>query len=564
MLGQILVVLREKLVESGVPDAVIEKIQTSEPPSAELGDIAIACFFLAPVWAVKPIEAATRVAEMLEGAHDAIAAVRVAGPYVNISVRTEWLVAGLSHAGSLRKKEVKTRLRKSPRIMFEYCQPNTHKEFHIGHMRNACYGSALVNIWRGAGRNVMAVTYNNDVGSGVSKTVWAYKKFHSEEKPPKEKGRWLAGMYVEATRLLEEHPEWKEEVSDVLRKLESGDKEWHKLWKTTRQWSLDEFKAIYKELGLKFDASFNESDIKERGHEIAEELLQRGIAKQSQGAVIMDFEAMKKGVLILRKSDGAGNYATSDLALAEKKFKKYVVDEAVIVTDNRQDLYFEQLFMTLQAYGFTQKFTHLSYDLVTLPEGAMSSRKGTVVLYESLRDEVVDGAIAETEKRHPEWSAKKVRTVAHALAIAAIKFTMVRSSPQKIIVFDKSEMLSFEGYTAPYLEYTLARISSIFKKAGRVVRMPKQFAWTEREHALWVKLARGGDVVDSAAAANDPSELARYCFELAKDFASYYENSHVLDTDAQVRAARLLLCRNIQASLSTHMQMLGLPIVSEM
>lgn len=557
MIGRVIASIKQTLVAAGAPSDVVEKISFSQPPKPELGDIALAAFPLASVWGVSPPEAALRVQSVLKGSGGAIADVVVTGPYVNIALNTDWVITALA-------KPVRVKKDARPRIMFEYSQPNTHKEYHIGHLRNGCYGSALVNIYRAVGRNVMAVTYNNDVGSHVAKTLWALRKFHGREKPPREKGCWIATMYVEATRALEENPSSKDEVSDILRKLETKDKEWHKLWKETRKWSLDEFHAIYKELGMKFDASFDESAVKERGHKIVDDLLKRGIAKESEGAIIMDFTEQKKGVLILRKSDGAGNYTTSDLALAEEKFRKYKVDEAVMVTDNRQDLYFEQLFMTLRAYGFTQELKHLSYDLVTLPEGAMSSRKGNVVLYESLRDDVLDGAIEETKKRHPEWSAKKVKATAQALAIAAIKFTMVRTSPKNIIVFDKDEMLSFDGYTAPYLEYTLARINSIFKKARGGSSAPKKFMWNASERELWAKLARLDQVTLRAADSSDPSEVAKYCFELAKMFSSYYENNRVLEDDKQIRAARLALVKQILVTLERGMKLLGLPIIKEM
>lgn len=558
MIDEIINSIKEVLIKSGVTPEIAEKIQFSQPPNPALGDISVACFALGPVWGVSPAEAANRVQKILnEQKISSIETVSSAGPYVNVVLETDWVLARV-----IRPAQVKTN--KHTRIMFEYSQPNTHKEFHIGHMRNACYGSSLVNIWRAAGRNVLAATYNNDVGSHVAKTLWAYKKFHAGEKPPTEKGRWLAGIYVEATNALAQHPEWKDEVSDVLRKLETKDKEWFKLWKETRQWSLDEFHAIYRELGLKFDASFDESAVKERGQKIVDDLLARGIAKESDGAIIMDFEDQKKGVLILRKSDGAGNYTTSDLALAQEKFSRYNIDEAVIITDNRQDLYFQQLFLTLHAFGFKQKLTHLSYDLVTLPEGAMSSRKGNVVLYENLRDDVVEMATKETRARHADWSDKKVAATAHALAIAAIKFTMIKTSPKNIIVFDKAEMLSFDGFTAPYIEYTLSRINSIFKKSRGFVRVPKKYAWNSVERELWVKMVRFEQVVLRSADSNDPSEIAKYCFELAKSFSSYYENNRVLDDNKVVRAARLTLVKQLGATLKKGMDLLGLPIVTEM
>lgn len=543
----------------GVPHEIAEKISFSEPPQPSLGDISIACFPVSAVWKCAPPEAASRIATDLARALPAyISAARATGPYVNITLQTAPVIAYI-------KKSSRVRTQKKPHILFEYSQPNTHKEFHIGHLRNACYGTALLKIWRAAGRNVTAITYNNDVGSHVAKCLWALKKFHADEKPPEERGRWLASIYVEATRALEEHPEYKEEVSEVLHKLESCDRTWHALWKKTRSWSLAEFRAIYRELGMKFDATFNESDVKDRGHKIVDELLERGIAHKSQGAIIMGFEAQKKGVLILRKSDGAGNYTTSDLALAEKKHKKFRADESIILTDVRQSLYFEQLFMTLRTWGFTEKFSHIGYELVTLPEGAMSSRKGNVILYETLRDDVVEAATAETKKRHPDWSTRKIKTTAHVLALAAIKFTMVRSAPSNIIVFDKHEMLSFDGFTAPYILYTLARVNSIFKKAHFTVRrVTKNFVWSAVEHQLWFQVCRFDQIVAHAAAHNNPAEIAQYCFDLAKSFARYYEHTRVLDEHTATRAARLTLLHHISCTLERGLRLLNIPLISQM
>lgn len=536
-----------------------EDLPISLPPKSELGDVSVACFALAKKWGVAPPAAAARLANELRTAMpEIIFDTRAVGPYVNITVQTQWIIV---QATRLPRE----RTQKHPHILFEYSQPNTHKEFHIGHLRNACYGAALLNIWRAVGRRVTAITYNNDVGSHVAKCLWALKKFHARERPPKERGRWLASIYVEASRALGEHPEHKEEVSEVLRRLEARDRVWHALWKKTRKWSLAEFRVIYRDLNMKFDATFNESEVKDRGHAIVDELLVCRIARESQGAIIMDFEAQKKGVLILRKSDGAGNYTTSDLALAEAKHKKFRADESIILTDMRQSLYFEQLFQTLRAWGFKEKFTHIGYELVTLPEGTMSSRKGNVVLYETLRDDVIDAAIAETEKRHTDWSARKNRATARALALAAIKFTMVRSAPGKIIVFDKHEMLSFDGFTAPYILYTLARVNSIFKKARMSSRrMPKNFSWNAAEHQLWWHLWRFEQTVVHAAAQNNPAELAQYCFDVAKKFASYYEHTRVLDENKATRAARLALAHAVAQKLERGLRLLNIPIISQM
>lgn len=569
---------------AGVPDAVAAQLQISDPPNAALGDAALAAFPLAKFWQISPPEAAQKFKNFLlndlELMADVVEEINLTGPYLNFRLRVGWLINhALAAVGSMGVLGgiARTANRMTPATMVEYCQPNTHKEFHIGHLRNLCYGSALVNILRATGKKIIAATYNNDVGSHVAKCLWAYKKFHGREKPPataQAKGRWLAGMYVEATRALEEHSEWKDEVSENLRALEAHEPAITKLWKTTRAWSLAQFHAIYKELGVKFDVSFDESAVKDNGHKIVDELLTRGIAHASDGAIIMDFEDQKKGVLIIRKSDGTGNYATSDLALAQEKFRRYKISASMVITDNRQSLYFEQLFMTLHAYGFKQKMIHLGYDLVTLPEGAMSSRKGNVVLFETLRDEVLEAARAETKLRHPNWSARKIEKISHALMIAGIKFSMLKSSPLKIITFDKNEMLAFSGFTAPYLLYTLARIKSICKRSGqkffwqyrqaKKISTPPNYNWLSHERALWLMLSKYADVIYKSAAQNDPSEIAKYIFDLAQAFSSYYENTKVLADDKKTRAARLGLITVLSTTIAGALTLLGIPLIDEM
>lgn len=572
------------LAVAGVPVAVVEQLQISDPPNAALGDVALAAFPLAMFWQISSIESAEKIKGLLlqnlNLMGEVVEEINLAGPYLNIRLRVNWLIKHALASGdsswafdgiALNGKSP------TPVIMVEYCQPNTHKEFHIGHLRNLCYGSALINILRATGKKIIAATYNNDVGSHVAKCLWAYKKFHGTEKPPtsaQAKGRWLAGMYVEATRALDEHPEWKDEVSAMLRALEVKEPIATKLWKTTRAWSLAQFRAIYKELGVKFDVSFDESAVKDGGHKIVDELMALGIARASEGAIIMDFEAQKKGVLIIRKSDGTGNYATSDMALAQEKFCRHKINESVIITDNRQSLYFEQLFLTLRAYGFKQKMTHLGYDLVTLPEGAMSSRKGNVILFETLRDEVLESAREEIKRRHSDWAKRKVEKTAQAITVATIKFTMLKSSPTKVITFDKHEATAFGGFTASYLLYTLARVNSIRKRAGRnffwLDGITKKkyttigYSWLSNERMLWLTLSKHTDVINRSAAQNDPSEITKHIFDLAQAFSSYYENTKVLDGDKLTRGARLGLITAIATTIESALTMLGIPLIDEM
>jgi arginyl-tRNA synthetase len=354
------------------------------------------------------------------------------------------------------------------RLLIEYGQPNTHKEVHVGHLRNFFLGLSVVRTLEAAGNPVTPLSYIGDVGAHVAKCLWAYKKYHGGERPEKgSEGKFLGAIYTEASRRIEENEALKDEVAAVQRALEAGEPEWTALWQETRQWSLDEMNAIFAELGCEFDRIYFESEVEAPGKELVKKMLADGLAKMSQGAVIMDFESEGLGVFLLLKSDGSALYSTKELALAKLKFEQYPDASASIhIVDTRQSLYFKQFFRTLELMGFDKRLVHLAYDFVTLKEGAMSSRKGNVVTYAEFRDEMTARAAKETRQRHEDWDEEKVLATARIIAQGAMKFAMLKQDSDKPIVFDPKEALAFEGFTGPYVQYAHARMCSILKKGA--------------------------------------------------------------------------------------------------
>jgi|GEM_PF-128781 len=453
-----------------------------------------------------------------------------------------------------------------PLVMVEVCSPNTHKELHVGHVRNILLGRAIAALRRAIGEQVITSSYPGDAGAHVAKSIWALEKFHKGEKVPKEKGRYLAKIYTEASRYLDEHPEAKKEVEAVQQKLEAGDKKLVAIWKKTREWSLDEIKSVFAELGVPVRRFYFESEMERPGKRMVADLLKKGIAKKSQGATIVDLEDQGLGAFLIMKTDGTTLYATKDLALAKRKFTDYPLDLSICIVDSRQTLYFKQLFAALKRAGFEKPMVHLPFEFVTLKEGAMSSRAGNVVTYEDLRDEMVAKTMAETGKRHKGWSKAKIEATAKGIAIGAMAVGMLKQDTDRQIVFDMDEALAFEGFTGPYLQYSLARIKGIAKKAGRnraKVASAAEFAASE-ERALIMDLARYPELVRRAAREYKPSLLVSHLFETAKHFAEFYERVPVLKAPPEQRAARLKLVKAVGAALESGFIILGIPAIGEM
>ncbi|MBD3310957.1 MAG: arginine--tRNA ligase [Candidatus Magasanikbacteria bacterium] len=455
------------------------------------------------------------------------------------------------------------------KVMIEYPSQNTHKEFHIGHLRNVCIGNCLVELYKKSGFEVIPVNYLNDFGRHVVKCLWAIQKFHKDEEPSDNKQKWLGQVYAEAEEKLKDNEGAKEELDELQKKLEDHDPEIWELFKKTRDWSVEGFDRILAELGTKHEKVFFESDIKEKGQKIVDELLKKDIAKEGEGgAIIVDLEDDSLDIALIRKSSGAGVYMTSDLALAKEKFENYDVEESINITGNEQDFYFKQLFKILELYGFKPKMTHIGYGLVNLPSGKMSSRKGNVILYEDLRDQVMDKMLRETKKRHDDWDEEKIKNNAEKLTQAVLKFTMQKHESNKVVSFDFDEAVSFEGFSAPYILYVVARINSLLKKSKAESRKPKvNFSLLEEveEKRLLLLIAEYPEIIKKALERYNPSTITKYCFDLAKAFNDYYNKYRITDAESEeLVRMRMAVCGSVKFVLENALNLLSIETVEEM
>ncbi len=414
------------------------------------------------------------------------------------------------------------------------------------------------------------VSYVNDFGIHVAKTLWAYQEYYKSKKLPDNKGYFLGQVYVQATQEMEKNPLAKELVMFMMKKIESRKGEEFKLWQETREWSIEQYEKIYEDLGVKFTHVFYESEFIERGKEKVGKLYEKELLIKSEGAIIANLEKYNLGVLIFLRSDGTTMYAVADLPLAEEKFKKYKLDTSIYITDIRQRQHFKQLFKVLELSGLKGKLVHLGHEFVKLPSGMMSSRAGNVITYEDLKEEVLKKAKIETKKRHKDWDKKKINEVAKTITNGAIKFEMVKVSANQVITFDINKALQFDGFTAAYLQYTYARINSILKKAEfsverlRTTPIKYERLNENKENELVMKLAKYPDAVLKAGESYDPSEIAKYLFDLAQLFNDYYHSIPVLKAEEKIRLARLALIIAISQVIVNGLNLLGIEVVEEM
>jgi arginyl-tRNA synthetase len=538
------------------------------PNNSELGDFAFPCFKLSAIFKKNPVEIAKQIQKEIKPSKE-IEKVEAKGPYLNFFLEKTSLATDVIKT-ILKEKEKFGQGKDKKKIMIEFSQPNTHKAFHVGHIRGTSLGESLVRISEFEGNEVIRANYSGDTGMHIAKWIWCYTKFHAKEKM-REDEAWIASIYVDAVKRLAKDEKLQEQVDEINRKIEDkSDKKINELWTRTRRLSIDSWKSIYKELGAKFDVHYFESEVELRAKEIAQELVKRNIAKISEEATIMDLEKYGLSVWVLLRRDGTVLYSAKDLALAERKLKEYPkLDHLVILSGDEQNLHFQQLFKTLELMKVKSKesFSHIGFGMVRLPEGKMSSRTGQNILYSDFKKEVVDYAKDEIKKRFPKLSMKEIEERALKISIAAIKFSMLRQGSAKSIIFSKEEALSFEGDTGPYIQYSYARASSILRKAKEEnkkadLKLKKGLIIEEKEALLIKKLAEFPAIVKNSYKNLAPSTLANYSLELAHSFSEFYHACPVINSENE--SFRLSLVEAFRIVLKNSLYLLGIEVMDEM
>ena len=462
--------------------------------------------------------------------------------------------------------------RRGERVMVEFSQPNTHKAFHVGHLRSAILGDALCRLLECAGYDVVRANYPGDIGLHVIKWLWNYQKYHAGERPSENITRWMGDLYAEASRRLENNPEAEAEVRALYARWDQRDPELVALWEETRQWSLDGFAEMYKRLDICFARYYFSSMAEQPGKAIVQELIAKGIASDERpdGPVVVKLDELlgldeeKYRVLVVLRSDGTALYATEDLALAKIKFEDYPdLVKAYYVVDVRQSLHCTQVFKTLELAGYpwADRLQHVPYELVNLPGNVvMASREGTVVLLEDLIREAISRARAVVEEKNPELDEALKQAVAEAVGIGAIKYPMLARENAKIVTFDWETALDFNGQASPYIQYAHVRANSILRKAGGELldSQPVTYELTPEEKELIDLITRLPNEVQRAAKELKPLYIANIAYDLAKSFTDFYYACPVLQAEEPVRNFRLRLVMATRQAIKNSLALLGI------
>lgn len=546
-----------------------------DPPNPEMGDLAFGCFPLAKALRKGPPQISAELKGKLQ-TDGVISEIQNVGPYLNFKFHSEALgkyVLAAIQEGSFFKSRL---TENSPKTMIEFSQPNTHKELHVGHMRNMCLGDAVVRLLKYSNYEIISSTFPGDVGTHVAKCLW-YMKYHNKEAAPSVgKGEWLGRMYSLANNKLEDevgsaHEETnREALTKILKQLEAKSGEYYDLWKETRQWSIELMQKVYAWAEVGFDKWYWESDVDSDSVKYVKELLAANKLIVSEGAVGMDLEADKLGFCLLLKKDGTGLYATKDIELARRKFQEQHIEKSIYVVDMRQALHFAQVFKVLEHLGFPQAKNcfHLQYNFVELPDGAMSSRKGNIVpiteLIHKMEKMVKDQYLARYAS---EWSAAEVDLVAQQVAKGAIKYGMVRIDNNKKIVFDMNEWLKLDGESGPFIQYSYARIHSLCRKMDFDPKTSLDYSKLthEAERKLMQHLLNFNTVIVKCAEDYRPSVLCTYLYETAKKFNYFYHECSIGHAETEeLKRARLSLAYCTGEILKQGLALLGIPVPERM
>ena len=567
------------------------------PPKVEMGDLAFPCFPLAKVRRMAPPQIAAELAAAIEPG-GAIREVKALGPYVNFFADPAAQLQALHRELADGSLEAACKTDAPKRVMIEFSQPNTHKVFHVGHLRNVTVGDALVRIFRARGHNVVAANYYGDFGIDVAKCLYQLRTGAQGEPPAEGRTAWLGAAYVAANAPLSaakkqieaaaeagdeeakaaaiaEHDKLYQPIRAVLTAMEEGEPEVTALYKETRQWCLDEFASIYAWLDVHFDHDFFESELEEPGNAVVDEYLEKGVFVESQGAIISDLTEQKLPICLVRKSDGSSLYMTWDLALAKRKFDDFDIEQSMYVVGSEQTLHFQQLFATLGKMGYdrAKDCRHVSYELVMLPAGKMSSRDGTAIPLHELKDRVSEAIRqkmqAEERADRADWTEAQWDETVDKVALACLKYGMLHVGNNRRVIFDIEDWTNPEGDTGAYLLYSLARIGGIGRKGGDDVDLtadlPSDSGFGhETERALLNHLLRFPDEVRRAEETCDPSGIANFVFEGAKHFSRFYAECPVLKAEGSLKQARLMLAACTKDVFAHALGLLGIEPVEAM
>ncbi len=549
-----------RAVPDAPPDVPLPAVPATRP---EFGDYQCNAAMALARQLRRPPRALAEAICAAAGPHPAVRSLEVAGPgFLNVTLDDSALaarvaaIAGDPRLGTPEPGRGRT-------IVLDYSSPNVAKPMHIGHIRSTVIGNALDRMFRFLGYRVIADNHLGDWGTQFGLLLLGFRHFANAEAYERTPIDELERIYVLSYERSQQDPAWLEAARAELVKLQQGDPANRELWRSFVEHSLREFERIYRRLDVRFDLVRGESWYNDRLPGVIRLLEERGLVRESEGALVVDLSDEGLPVCIVRKRDGGYNYATTDLATVLAREEEFHPDAVIYVTDERQQLHFRQIFAIARRLGVATRLEHVWFGLMRLPEGTFSTRQGNVIKLERLLDEAEERALALVRENSPDMPAERQLEVARAVGIGAVKYADLSQNPQSLVTFTWDKALAMDGNSAPYLQYACARISSVLDKYAERYDPAALTAATVRftdpiERRLAVLLVRFCETVLDAANGCRPNLLADHLFELAQTYSRFYQTLPFLRAPEGIRESRLKIGMAVAQALRTGLGLLGI------
>lgn len=559
--------IAEKLASCGIDKEEIEAA-IAVPPDNKMGDYALPCFKFAKVMRKSPVAIAEELKNIF-ATDDAISEVEAVNGYLNFRVnRTALVKETLEKIAEQGAAFGSSDMGNGKTICIDYSSVNIAKPFHIGHLSTTVIGGALYRIFKFLGYNTVGINHLGDYGTQFGKLIYAYKHWGSEEAVKEGGVKELTRLYVRYHKESENDPSMDDEARSYFKLIENGDEECVKLFNLFKEITLKEVEKIYDELDIKFDSYAGESFYNDKMQPVIDELAEKGLLVESEGAKIVDLEKYGMPPCIILRSDGASLYATRDLAAACYRKEHYDFDKCLYVVAYQQNLHFKQIFKVLELMGkpWAKDLVHVAYGMVSLLDDngnqvAMSTRNGTVVLLEDVLKKCHEKCLEIIEQKNPDLEDKE--NVARQVGTGAVIFGALSNSKIKDIAFSYSKILNFDGETGPYVQYTAARIKSVLRKGGAIGKYEIKNV-NEDEYQLIALLSTFPDVVKAAAERLEPFFVTRYAIDVASAFNKFYFDCKIIGDDANETNFRLAISSATLTVLSSALTLLGIKVPERM
>lgn len=542
------------------------------PKDTSNGDYAFPCFILAKELKKSPVaiaeEIKEKISQNLENIKE-ISEVSAVNGFLNFKLNKNQITQEVIDEFDTEKENFGSQKQEKPQnIVIDYSAPNIAKPFHIGHLRSTVIGQALYNIYKYLGYNVTSINHLGDYGTQFGKLIEGYKRWGAEYDIENNPIDELMQIYVRINNLCKEDESVLEECRNNFKKLEDGDPYCVEIWKKFRELSLKEFDKVYDILGVKFDSLNGEAFYSDKMPEIIDILKKAGKLEESEGAQVVKLGDDMPPCLII-KSNGSTTYATRDLAAIMYRARTYDFDKAIYVTSYEQILHFKQVFATAKYLGLDEKYTnglvHVTFGMILLKTGKMSTREGKVIKLEDLLNEAIEKSKEIIEKKNPELENKE--DVAKKVGVGAIIFNDLSNSRIKDEIFDWDIMLNFNGETGPYVQYTTVRAKSVLEKAGYIPNVKEvnvEKLNDKDSQKIINQLYNFNSILKNVTEKEEPSILARYLVDLAQNFSSFYNNCHIITEDKEMQDARLYITYMVKTVLEKGLNLLGIQVPEKM